>query len=283
MSFQSRLMPRQRAVPDTHSVTVAATAGAFQPPSRKISRASFGASIWARVGASVSLAVNHLPIPRLHAGSLPLAPCSLQATRTFYARRIKRLIDITGAAVAIFLSLPVMLMLLAALWLEGGRPIFSQDRLGKGGRRFRMYKLRSMVPDAEAKLAGYLAANPAAAQEWAIKQKLRNDPRVTRLGWFIRKTSLDELPQLFNVLKGDMSLIGPRPMLPDQLPLYLHPSAYLAVRPGLSGLWQVTARNDESFEIRAELDKHYIERLSPGQEARIVLATVRAVVRGTGH
>ncbi|MCC5989108.1 MAG: sugar transferase [Pararhodobacter sp.] len=184
---------------------------------------------------------------------------------------------------AIFLALPVLLMLLVALWFEGGKPIFSQVRLGRGGRLFRMYKLRSMVPGAEAKLAEHLAANPAAAAEWAVRQKLRNDPRITPLGWMIRKTSLDELPQLFNVLKGDMSLIGPRPMLPDQLPLYLHPSAYLAVRPGLSGLWQVTARNDESFEIRAELDKRYVERLSPWLEARIAFATLRAVLRGTGH
>lgn len=193
------------------------------------------------------------------------------------------MIDFLGAAVAILLSMPVMLLLLVALWIEDGNPIFSQERLGKRGRRFRMYKLRSMVPDAEARLAEHLAANPAAAREWAVRQKLGNDPRITPLGRLIRKTSLDELPQLFNVLKGDMSLVGPRPMLPEQLPLYLHPSAYLAVRPGLSGLWQVTARNDESFEIRAELDKRYVERLSPKLDARIFLATARAVLRGTGH
>ena len=224
-----------------------------------------------------------MPRPRTHAGSLPSIPCSRQALQGFYARRAKRAIDVTVALIAIILSLPVMVILLLALWIEGGKPIFSQDRLGKDGRRFRMLKLRSMVPGAEAKLAAYLAQNPAAAREWALKQKLRNDPRITRLGWLIRKTSLDELPQLFNVLKGDMSLIGPRPMLPDQLPLYLHPSAYLALRPGLSGLWQVTARNDESFEIRAELDRHYIERLSAGLDARILLGTARAVLRGTGH
>ena len=224
-----------------------------------------------------------MPLPRMHPGSLPSIPCSRQALQGFYARRAKRAIDVVVALIAIVLSLPVMLILLLALWVEGGNPVFSQDRLGKDGRRFRMFKLRSMVPGAEAKLAAYLAKNPAAAREWALKQKLRHDPRITRLGWLIRKTSLDELPQLFNVLKGDMSLVGPRPMLPDQLPLYLHPSAYLAVRPGLSGLWQVSARNDESFEIRAEIDRQYVERLSPGLDARILLATGRAVLRGTGH
>lgn len=271
MTFQSRMTLRHHIPHNAVQATRDAAISAFPGVGRRF------ASIRGPFSNSA------LPVPGTHAGALPSPPCSLTATQRLYGQRAKRAIDVLGAAVVILLSLPVMLLLLAALWLENGRPLFSQERLGKDGRRFRMYKLRSMVPDAEAKLAGYLAANPTAAREWAVRQKLRNDPRVTRLGWLIRKTSLDELPQLFNVLKGDMSLVGPRPMLPDQLPLYLHPSAYLAVRPGLSGLWQVTARNDESFEIRAEIDRKYVERLSPGLDARILLATARAVLRGTGH
>ncbi|MFN3953195.1 MAG: sugar transferase [Pararhodobacter sp.] len=200
-----------------------------------------------------------------------------------YARSFKRLFDIIAASVAIVLSAPVMALLAFALWIEGGRPFYTQLRLGRDGRQFRMLKLRSMVHDAEARLAECLAADPLLRQEWECSQKLKCDPRITPLGAFIRKTSLDELPQLFNVLRGDMSLVGPRPMLPDQLPLYLYPQSYLALRPGLTGLWQVTARNDQSFEMRAILDRHYGRRVTLWGDLRIMLATVRAVVCATGY
>lgn len=200
-----------------------------------------------------------------------------------YTRRIKRLFDILVASLAIVLSAPVMALLVVALWLEGGRPFYTQLRLGRNGRQFRMLKLRSMVHDAEARLVECLATDPLLRQEWECSQKLKKDPRITPLGTFIRKTSLDELPQLFNVLRGDMSLVGPRPMLPDQLPLYLYPQSYLALRPGLTGLWQVTARNDQSFEVRAILDHHYGRRVTLWGDLRIMLATVRAVVCATGY
>lgn len=216
-------------------------------------------------------------------GHLPATPARSGKLRSLYARGLKRGVDILVAALASFAALPILALLVALLWLEGGKPFFVQTRLGKGGRHFRMLKLRSMVPDAEQRLAAYLEADPALQREWALTQKLKDDPRITPLGRFIRRTSLDELPQLFNVLKGDMSLVGPRPMLPDQLPLYLHPSAYLAVRPGLSGLWQVTARNSDSFEMRAEIDRRYIETVSPLQDLRILMATFGAVVSATGH
>ena len=236
--------------------------------------------------APVARALRQVPSPfPLHidgAAQLPAAPVRIERG-SLYARHLKRAIDIFGASLALVLALPVFLLLIVALWLEGGKPFYAQTRLGRDGRRFRMLKLRSMVPDAEARLAACLAADPALRMEWDRTQKLKNDPRITPLGRLIRKTSMDELPQLFNVLKGDMSLIGPRPMLPDQLPLYLHPSAYLAVRPGLSGLWQVTARNDDSFEVRAEIDKHYVATLSAAGDLRILLATIGAVFAATGY
>jgi len=205
------------------------------------------------------------------------------AARGIYASHVKRGLDIVLSLILIAASAPVLVLLALGLWLESGIPFYAQARLGRGGRVFRMLKLRSMVPGAEAKLAEYLACDPALKEEWDRSQKLKNDPRITRLGRLARKTSMDELPQLFNVLRGDMSLIGPRPMLPAQLALYRHPEAYLALRPGLSGLWQVTARNSQDFGTRAELDRRYYRRISAWLDLRILLATFRAVFRATGY
>lgn len=200
-----------------------------------------------------------------------------------YPMHVKRWLDIVLSLLLIVASAPVLLILALALWVESGNPFYSQPRLGRNGRVFRMLKLRSMVKGADTKLAAYLAEDPALKAEWDSCQKLKNDPRITPLGRLVRKTSMDELPQLFNVLRGDMSLVGPRPMLADQLPLYLYPEAYLSLRPGLSGLWQVSARNDKDFATRAKLDRHYHQRLSPVLDLRILLATFRAVFRATGY
>ncbi len=195
----------------------------------------------------------------------------------------KRVLDLTLATLALMSAAPVLLLLMLALWIEGGRPLYLQPRLGKDGRVFRMWKLRSMVVGAERKLAECLAADPALRREWDHTQKLKRDPRITPLGRFLRRTSLDELPQIVNVLKGDMSLVGPRPMLPEQLPLYLHPEAYLTLRPGITGLWQVTARNEDAFVLRAVLDRDYMDRLSLREDLRIIFATFGAVFRATGY
>lgn len=200
-----------------------------------------------------------------------------------YALFGKRALDIVLSSVALFLALPVLVLLVVALWIEGGRPVFVQNRLGKDGRHFRMFKLRSMVVDAETKLAACLAADPALRAEWELTQKLKRDPRITPLGLLLRKTSLDEVPQLLNVLKGDMSLVGPRPMLPEQLPLYRHPAAYLPLRPGLTGLWQVTARNEESFDLRAAIDLSYSQRVDLRRDLKIMAATFGALWRATGY
>ena len=208
---------------------------------------------------------------------------SCPAAEGVYARHVKRAVDIVLALVLIVAAAPVFVLLALALWIESGNPFYEQPRLGRDGRMFRMRKLRSMVRGADAKLAACLAADPELKAEWDRSQKLKNDPRITPLGRLVRKTSMDELPQLINVLRGDMSMIGPRPMLPEQLPLYRHPEAYLALRPGLSGLWQVTARNDQDFDTRAELDRRYYLQLSAGLDLRILLATFRAVLRATGY
>jgi lipopolysaccharide/colanic/teichoic acid biosynthesis glycosyltransferase len=144
-----------------------------------------------------------------------------------------------------------------------------------------MLKLRSMVADAEARLQAHLDACPKARIEWQVTQKLRRDPRITRIGRIIRKTSLDELPQLWNVLVGEMSIVGPRPMMPSQQSLY--PGiAYYAMRPGITGYWQISVRNESSFAERAQFDARYFRDLSFVTDVRIMLRTFGVVMRGTG-
>jgi exopolysaccharide production protein ExoY len=200
-----------------------------------------------------------------------------------YPRAGKRALDLVLGLIALILIAPVLLLLALALWIESGNPFFFQPRLGKDGRVFRMWKLRTMVIGADRKLAECLEADPMLRREWDLTQKLKRDPRITPLGRLLRRTSLDELPQIINVLKGDMSLVGPRPMLPEQLPLYLFPEAYLALRPGITGLWQVTARNEEAFALRATLDQTYRQDLSLRGDLRIIGATFGAVVQATGY
>lgn len=198
-----------------------------------------------------------------------------------YVRLFKRVLDIMLVLLAAPLALLIVLPMAALVALDGHSPFFLQDRLGRHGRVFRMVKLRSMVHDAEARLAGHLAGNPAARAEWDARQKLRNDPRITRVGRLIRKTSVDELPQLWNVLRGDMALVGPRPMMPSQSGAYPG-RAYYAMRPGLTGYWQVSVRNDSDFAERAEHDTRYFRDLSLGTDLWVMSRTVGVVVRGTG-
>ncbi|WP_255471234.1 sugar transferase [Paracoccus sp. M683] len=199
-----------------------------------------------------------------------------------YVRFIKRPLDIVLVLLALPLLLPIVLVVLFFAWRESGSPFYSQQRLGKSGRSFRMWKFRSMVPNADAQLAVYLAANPEARQEWDSTQKLKNDPRITRFGRVIRKSSLDELPQLWNVLRGDMSIIGPRPMMVDQAQQY--PGAdYYHMRPGVTGLWQITDRNDSTFAERATFDAEYARTLSLRNDALILIRTFGVVLRCTGY
>ncbi len=164
---------------------------------------------------------------------------------------------------------------------DGKSPFYSQVRIGLGGRRFRMWKIRTMVPDADAALAACLRADPLLREEWTTHQKLVHDPRITRIGRLMRKTSLDELPQFLNVLTGDMSVIGPRPMMDGQDTLYPGRS-YYALRPGVTGPWQVSDRHASSFADRARFDDEYHAGLSFASDARLALRTVGVILRGTG-
>ena len=194
----------------------------------------------------------------------------------------KRLFDLAFVAL---IALPVLLVLAVLsilIAMDGHSPFYVQKRLGMHGRIFRMYKLRSMVPNADKVLTAYLDSNPEARAEWDRNQKLKKDPRVTWVGRLIRKTSLDELPQFLNVLKGEMSVVGPRPMMTDQRDLYPGTEHY-EMRPGITGAWQTSVRNESSFAQRAEYDRDYFYHLSLLTDLKIVLRTFGVVVRATGH
>ena len=199
-----------------------------------------------------------------------------------YSRHLKRTFDI----LVVLLASPFVLLLVLGFALavrrDGGPAFYLQDRIGKNGRIFRIWKLRSMVTDADTRLAAHLEANPDARAEWDHHQKLKDDPRITKVGRLIRKTSLDELPQLWNVVTGDMSLVGPRPMMPSQAPLYPG-QAYYRLRPGLTGYWQISSRNESSFAERAGFDSRYAAELSLLTDLRVLFSTVRVVLRGTGY
>lgn len=199
-----------------------------------------------------------------------------------YARHGKRWIDIALVLAVAPLALLLVAVIGFLIVLDGGQPFFSQQRVGRGGRCFRMWKLRTMERNADSLLLAHLAQSQSAQAEWSSTQKLRSDPRVTGLGRWLRKSSLDELPQLWNVLRGDMSLVGPRPMLPAQRALYPG-QAYFTLRPGLTGPWQVSSRNGCAFAERAAFDAAYGQALSFKTDMRLMLATVRVVLRGTGH
>lgn len=195
----------------------------------------------------------------------------------------KRCLDLFLTLLSLPVVLPVVGFCALALLFEGGNPFYTQERLGRNGKRFRILKLRTMVPNADARLQMYLEQDPALRDEWETTQKLKHDPRITRVGRLLRVTSLDELPQLWNVIRGDMSLVGPRPMMTDQLSLYGDPSDYFDLRPGLTGLWQVSARNETTFAFRAALDTDYRRDLGFGNDLRLIVRTFGVVLRGTGY
>lgn len=193
----------------------------------------------------------------------------------------KRALDISLVLLSLPIVVPLIGLLALLVALDGHNPFYVQNRVGRHGRIFRIFKMRSMIPNAKASLNDYLAKNSAARAEWETTQKLRNDPRVTRIGRFLRNTSLDELPQLLNVLRGDMSLIGPRPMMIEQMPLYPD-RAYYMMRPGVSGAWQVSDRNSTTFAGRAIFDTKYYQSISLWTDVKILVRTFAVVLRGTG-
>lgn len=203
-------------------------------------------------------------------------------TNHLYREWGKRCCDVLAVVAAAPIVLPVLLILMLLVLLDGSAPLYRQKRVGKNGRIFHMWKLRSMVPDAERMLEDYLSSNASARKEWDATQKLKHDPRITRFGRFLRKSSADELPQLWNVLKGDMSLVGPRPMMVCQKELYPG-SAYYSLRPGITGPWQISDRNDSEFKSRALFDTRYNQQVSLRTDFAILLRTVGVVFRGTGY
>ena len=193
----------------------------------------------------------------------------------------KRVLDITGASIALVLLLPLMLIVTALVRIfMGGPAIFAQQRVGVGGRMFTCYKFRTMVTNGEEVLRRHLDADPKASREWKETRKLANDPRVGCLGNVLRKSSLDELPQLFNVLRGDMSLVGPRPVVPDELAYYgRHVGVYLKARPGLTGAWQVSGRNRLSYAARVARDRHYVRHWSLAVDLAVLIKTIPAILK----
>jgi exopolysaccharide production protein ExoY len=201
-----------------------------------------------------------------------------------YALIGKRALDIFIVLFSAWLTLPLIAICAALAARDGHSPFFGHKRVGLNGKEFKCWKIRTMVPHAEAKLAEYLDANPAAKAEWKATRKLKNDPRINRFGQFMRKTSLDELPQIFNVLMGQMSIVGPRPVVKDELDLYgTGRTAYLSLRPGITGLWQVSGRNNISYEERVKFDIDYFSNLNLLQDIKIILQTVRVVLVRTGY
>lgn len=196
---------------------------------------------------------------------------------------VKRAMDIIFVA----LSLPLLVPLIIMLWLlvrcDGGPGFFGHRRIGANGQPFTCWKIRTMVPDAERQLTTWLKNRPQAAREWRQTYKLRHDPRVTRVGLFLRKTGLDELPQILNVLKGDMSLVGPRPVVADELRKYAAQRwVYHACRPGLTGLWQVTGRGAVSYADRVAMDRHYLAKASVWFDLYLLIGTAKTVVLARG-
>lgn len=193
----------------------------------------------------------------------------------------KRALDLAVASTALVLALPLMAMVALLIKLATGGPVlFAHRRIGFNGRPFGCYKFRTMVENAEQVLEDYLACNPQAAEEWRETQKLKFDPRITFLGQMLRKSSLDELPQLVNVLRGEMSCVGPRPIVANELPRYGSAAdEYLKTRPGITGLWQISGRSDVDYARRVALDAQYVRDWSIWSDFVILAWTAVAVMR----
>ncbi|MGR3707196.1 sugar transferase [Sulfitobacter sp.] len=190
--------------------------------------------------------------------------------------------DLVICILSLPLVTPVIMILATIIAMTGSTPFFSQTRIGQYGRPFRIWKLRTMVHDSDQVIEKYFQGNLDAQEEWRTTQKLKYDPRITAFGLFLRKTSLDELPQIWNVLRADMSLVGPRPMMDNQKHIYPG-TDYYNLRPGISGNWQVSMRNESTFVDRAAYDRRYNLTLSLREDTRILKDTVHVVLRATGY
>lgn len=207
---------------------------------------------------------------------------SVPRTGSIYRKFAKRAFDVLSIILFLPIVGPLIALMALIVALDGKNPFYSQLRIGKNGRQFRLWKIRTMTSDADERLECYLQSNPEAQAEWNLHQKLKHDPRITVVGKFLRKASLDELPQLLNVLTGSMSLVGPRPMMLDQEQFY-YGSAYYRVHPGITGSWQISDRNQCSFVSRVKFDEAYEKDISFVNDFKILLKTVAVVFRGTGY
>jgi exopolysaccharide production protein ExoY len=195
-----------------------------------------------------------------------------------------RVLDVVGAVILLIVFAPIIIFAAASVWFEdGGSVIFRHRRIGRDGRDFDCLKFRTMKHDSATLLAEMLAHSPALRDEWNANHKFRNDPRVTGVGRILRKLSLDEFPQLFNILRGDMSLVGPRPIVRAEAKRYgVHFAEYCSVRPGLTGLWQVSGRSDTTYEERIALDRAYVSKKSFMLNVILILKTVPAILMSRG-
>ncbi len=199
------------------------------------------------------------------------------------SRFAKHALDVAGAALLLALSSPLMALIAVLVASDGGRPIFAHERIGANGRRFRCLKFRTMVTNGAEVLRQAFERDPVLAAEWAAVRKLKRDPRVTPVGRILRRTSLDELPQLINVLRGEMSLVGPRPIVAEEVGRYADDIAfYYGTRPGLTGLWQVSGRSETSFQQRVRLDASYVRNWTIWHDVAILAKTVSVVLGRRG-
>ena len=206
--------------------------------------------------------------------------------KLYIEKAVKRVIDIIAGLVGTILLIPITIGIYIArkILKEDDGPIFyDQLRIGKNGKIFKMYKYRSMVIGADDKLKEYLAENEEARIEFEKNQKLRNDPRITKLGKFLRKTSLDEFPQFINILKGDMSLVGPRPIVDREVKLFGNKMKTVhSVRPGLTGYWAANGRSDTSYDERVDMEVYYAENFSLALDMKIIFKTIKSVIKKEG-
>jgi Undecaprenyl-phosphate galactose phosphotransferase WbaP len=201
----------------------------------------------------------------------------------YFARSLKRLLDIVLCGSALIVLAPLFAYIAFQIRKTKGPIFFGHERIGQGGKKFLCYKFRTMIPDADENLKSFLESNPEAREEWEREYKLKNDPRITPIGDFLRRSSLDELPQLWNAFIGEMSLVGPRPVTEEELVKYGDKvDFYLATRPGITGLWQVSGRNDVTYEARTNLDAWYVKNWNVWYDIVILCKTVRVVLGEQG-
>ena len=199
---------------------------------------------------------------------------------------LKRAFDLFFSSSCLIVGAPLYLLIALSIFVTSpGKVIYSHPRIGRGGKMFRCYKFRSMYPNADQRLKDILENDPEKKAEWEQTFKLKNDPRITPIGSFLRKTSLDELPQFWNVLKGDLSVVGPRPVVEEEIKKYYADKAtkILSIRPGLTGPWQVSGRSDiKNYQIRIELDEYYVDHRSLLLDLKLIAKTIPAMLFSKG-